>query len=253
MPWLVCNSQKSVFETRDLYNGEDVSPERPYGRVGSCPREWIDYLADPERRENVSLAATMTPLTMILSTNRRDLTDNIETYDVGDFTISDRVKNIIEKHEPHKHYFFRCNILRTDFSPWYQNYWSFKSGPTSVFQALIVEQSERLHWEAYKSRSPENYRHYLNFDVGRTKPTLTGLVHQAVDFSAGLTLDEKAFSSRHIVKEAVYVRQKPVFMSDALVADLKREKVTGFKFGKVKTAVRTAPPYGVSDGNGAVA
>lgn len=129
----------------------------------------------------------------------------------------------------------------------------FKAGPRAVVQALIVEQSERAEWAPYPYGSSENFAGHLSVDVGRSYKTLSGLLRQVVDFPDGLTLDQTAFVGRHVLKEEVFWRQKSLFLSDALGADLKRAKVTGFNFCKVNAVPRLVPPYGVSDGNGAVA
>jgi hypothetical protein len=253
VPWLVANSIRSCFETREVYNGEDVSPAKPFGREGSYPPDWLTYLQDSVASVDVARASTMTPLTIRLTTKRDTLLDNIETYEMGDFTISDRVRRTIEAHEPGRHYFFRCNILNFDWSPWPEQYWVFKAGPSAIVQALIVEQSERAEWENYPHTSSENYHSCLVVDVGRVWKTMTSLLRQVADFPGGLTLDEASFVGRHVVKEKVFREQKSLFLSNAVVADLKRAKVTGFKFCKAKAAPRMVPPYGVSNGNGAVA
>jgi hypothetical protein len=247
---MMVNTRQSCFQTRNIYVGEDVSPARPFGREGSYPPVWRRYLDDSGAAGDVALAGALTPMTLRLTTRRDHLLDNIETYDIGDFTISDRVRQIIEAHEPGRHYFFRCNILTSDWSPWPEQYWVFKAAPSAVVQALIVEQSARAEWEPYGHGG--SYDGYLSVDVGRRWKTLTGVLEQVADFPGGLTLDAAAFVGRHIVKEAVYRSRKPLFLSDALAADLKGAKVTGFKFCRARAAKRLVPPYGASNGNGAV-
>lgn len=245
------NSVRACFETRRIYVGEDVTAKQPFGCEGSFPPGWQRYLQDTDAARDVARAGALTPMTMRLTTKRDHLLDNIETYDIGDFTISDRVRQIIEAHEPGRHYFFRCNILKSDWSPWPEQYWVWKAAPSAVVQALIVEQSQRAEWEPYGHGG--SYDSYLRVDVGRRLKTLTSLLQQVADFPGGLTLDEAAFADRHVVKEEVFRSRKPLFLSDSLGADLKRAKITGFKFCKVRAAKRLVPPYGVSSGTGAVA
>lgn len=244
---MMVNAYRAAFETRRIYVGEDVTPEQPFGRPASHPEIWYTYLRDADAARDVAHAGALTPITMRLTTRRKHLLDNIETYDIGDFTISDRVRKIIEAHEPGQHYFFRCNILKSDWSAWPEQYWVFKAGPSAVVQALIVEQSSRLAWKPY---APERFNLCVN--TGRMKLALTSMLAAAADFPGGMTVDEAAFVERHIVKERVYAFRKPLFLSDALYAALKRAKVTGFKFCRVNAAKRLVPPYGASNGIGGV-
>lgn len=103
MPWLLVNSVRSAFQTQRIYNGEEVTPDQPFGREGNYPPAWLTYLNDATASGDVAVAGDLTPITMRLTTNRDHLLDNIETYDMGDFTISDRVRRIIEAHEPARH------------------------------------------------------------------------------------------------------------------------------------------------------
>lgn len=151
MPYFLGQTELSGTSKVLSYYGKGLDA-RTEPREQSSYFQREDYFADPERSRDPSLAEKLAPKYMRLSKQVTTLPDYILNGGDGyaHLPISDRVRRVIERFEPGRHYFSPIIVLKHDLSPWPEPYWLFRAAPSAVAQAMIVEQSPSLAWEPMK-------------------------------------------------------------------------------------------------------